>query len=160
MRQLAIGALAAALLGCASATLEVTEPVKPIAREVTLSLSALPGAPMSEAEQSALRSRLAARLEEGGVKVVTAPGPRSSIAQGRIADWEPGDRLLRLFVPFAAGQGSFDSTWLVKDEGGGAIGQCRIHGRVPWGGFRGGYDDLLDESGRLLAACLLNQPPR
>jgi len=159
-RAFAIAALLAALTGCATAQLDLIEPVKPAAREVTLSIVVLPGASLSDAQQSGLRTRLAARLAEGGVVVAAQPTQTSSVAEGRIADYEPGSRITRFFLPYLAGQGVFESSWLVKDLGGGTIGQCRIHGSVGWGGPRGGYDDLLDEAGRLLAACLSNQLDR
>ena len=157
LRRAWLGGLALALIACATAKLDLVEAVKPAAREVTLSLIVLPGASVSDAQLAALRARLAARLAEGGVIVAAQPTRTSSIAEGRIADYEPGDRLTRFFLPYLAGQGVFESSWLVKDLGGGTIGQCRIYGSVGWGGPRGGYDDLLDEAGRLLAACLANR---
>jgi len=160
LRKAWLTGLAASLLGCATAKLDLIEAVKPAAREVTLSLVVLPGASVSDAQLSSLRARLTARLAEGGVIVAPQPTRTSSIAEGRIADYEPGSRLTRFFLPYLAGQGVFESSWLVKDLGGGTIGQCRIHGSVGWGGPRGGYDDLLNEAGRLLAACLSNRLDR
>jgi len=158
-RNFAAAALATTLAACAMARIERIEPVKPPAREVTLQIRVLPGAAMTEADLAELRALLTAGLEEGGVAVAAQPTRSSSIAEGRIADYEPGNRLTRFFLPYLAGEGLFESTWLVKDLGGGTIGQCRVHGRVAWGGPRGSWDDLLDEVGRAVAACLSNQLP-
>jgi hypothetical protein len=152
-----VGPLAFLLLaatGCASATLDVLQPVPFAPRTIVLTLEDETDRGISDADLWSFRSALVRRLRDAGIAVV--PPRRSEATQvvGQIVTYAPGNRAFRFFVGFGAGTGELISTWQVRDATGDEVAACRIEGSVSLGTFGGSVEDVYDEMGRSLVRFL------
>lgn len=135
--------------GCASASLTVVKPLPVPVRELSLEVKPAATAPMTEPQQSQLRTLIATSMADTGV-TVTSKAKHTATLDGEVHVYKPGNRALRYLVGMGAGAGSFGSTWRVVDDSGQEVGSCRVEGSIVMGVFGGSYDDVLEKVGERL----------
>jgi hypothetical protein len=158
MRKSALAFLVLFVSGCASARLTVVEPLGAPVRDLSLQVTPMSTAPMTEQQQSQLRTLLTTSLAGKGVTVRSKANGTSAL-DGEIHLYDPGNRALRYLVGFGAGSGYFGSTWKVVDGSGQEIGSCRVEGSIRMGVFGGSYDDVLDRVGERLGEFVTGVEP-
>ncbi|MGH2901016.1 MAG: DUF4410 domain-containing protein [Solirubrobacteraceae bacterium] len=147
------------LVGCATASFQVTRPFDAPVQRLSLSFEPLTPTTMTAEQSSRLRTTLTSSLVESGISVVPAGEPEVPAVTGTIELYDPGNRPLRYFVGFGAGRGSFRSVWRVTSSAGAEAGECRVDGSIAAGGFGGSYDEVLEKVGEELRNCLMGAPP-
>jgi hypothetical protein len=160
LRGLSLLLVASLSAGCASANLTVTRPLAQPVSRVSLSVEPVGEAARSLDSQrrSQLRSSLTFTLDSKGVTLVPTGEPGVASLNGQVDVYDEGNRVLRYFIGFGAGRGSFASTWVLKDGAGNSLGECRIDGSIVMGGFGGSYYDVVEKVGERLAEFLRAAP--
>lgn len=146
---------AGALVGCASASLDVLSPVPIPITAVKLAVRDDTGGDMSSDDLKALKRTLTDELEDAGIAVVGPSSPSTDIrVLGNVTRYEPGLRPLRFVSRYGFGTGTLASTWLVLDPQSSTIARCRIEGSVSMGTFGGSFQDVQEDAGKALARFL------
>jgi hypothetical protein len=143
--------------GCATAELTVVKPLSAPVRELSLQVAPARTAPMTDQQQSQLRTLITTSLFEAGVAVKSSANGTSAL-DGEVQLYDPGNRALRYLVGMGAGAGEFDSTWRILDASGQMVGSCRVEGSILMGAFGGSYDDVLEKVGHRLGEFVTGAP--
>jgi hypothetical protein len=143
-----------AATGCASATLDVLQPLPFAPRAVSLSIEDQTSGGVPSSDLWSFRSALVRQLRDAGIAVVPARRSEATQVTGEIVTHDPGNRAFRFFVGFGAGTSEVISTWQVREATGDEVAACRIEGSVSLGTFGGSVEDVYDEMGRALVRFL------
>jgi hypothetical protein len=156
-RASAFAALLLAFAGasaCASATLDVVQPVPTEVDSTAIAVSDRTRGDLSPEGLDAFTAIVERELRDAGIDVLSAERPGFAVVAGRVVRYDPGLRALR-YLQIGFGTGTIETVWTVRRSGSEeVVGACRIEGSVSSGTFGGSIGDVEADIGRALARFL------
>ena len=138
-------AMISTLYGCASANLNVLEPLASQPSTVSLTILDKTATHVPNEDIGSLKAALSNSLQDSGITLVSTERKNVPTIVGEIKEYNRGSRPLRYFIGFGAGKGSMKTAWKVIDSSGKEAASCSIDGSISFGVFGGSFYEVHDE---------------